>query len=92
MLYCFEWNTMESQIEVPSLILFYKIKLALPNYIQANTRLIRSNDLKLIQPSTNTNIYKHSFFPAAIRVWNSLPANIVHVDSANTLKFCLCHL
>ena len=90
MLYCFEWNTKESQIKVLSPVLFYKMNLALPN--QANTRLTSRNNLKLIQPSTNINVYKDGFFLAAIRVWNSLPENIVHVDSADTFKTCLCHL
>ena len=43
MLHCLEWNTAESQIKVLSLVLFYKIihsqvDVALPHYIQANTR------------------------------------------------------
>ena len=63
--------------------------VALPYYIQANTRLTRGNNLKFIQPPANTNVYKHSFFPAVIRIWNSLPANIIHVDSVDTFKACL---
>ena len=83
---------MESQIKVLSLVLFYKMNLALPNYNQANTRLTRRSNLKLIQPSSNINVDKDSIFLAAIRVWNSLPANNVHVDFADTFKTCLCHL
>ena len=86
MLHRLEWNAIEYQVKVLSLVLFYKIihgqvDLALPNYIQTNPRLTRGNDLKFIQPSTNTNVYKHSFFPATVRAWNSLPANITHADS-----------
>ena len=91
MLHRLEWNTIESQVKVLSLILFYKIihgqvDLALPNYIQTNTRLTRGNDLKFIQPSANTNVYKHSFFPATVRAWNSLPANITHAGFTDVFK------
>ena len=83
MLHCLKWNTIKSQVKVLSLVLFYKIihgqvDLALPYYIQTNTR---GNNLKFIQSSANTNVYKRSFFPAAFCVWNSLPANITHADS-----------
>ena len=91
MLHRLKWNTIESQVKVLSLILFYKIihgqvDLALPNYIQTNTRFTRGNDLKFIQPPTNTNVYKHSFFPATVRAWNSLPANITHAGSTDVFK------
>ena len=91
MLHHLKWNTVESQVKVLSLVLFYKIihgqvDVVLPYYFQGNTRLTRGNDLKFIQPFANTNVYKHSFFPAAIRAWNNLPANIVHADSADVFK------
>ena len=101
MLHRLEWNIIEYQVKVLSLVLFYKIihgqvDLALPNYIQTNPRLTRGNDLKFIQPSTNTNVYKHSFFPATVRAWNSLPANITHADSTDVFKsyltlYCATH-
>ena len=53
---------------------------------RTNTRLTRGNDLKFIQPSANTNVYKHSFFPATVRAWNSLPANITHAGSTDVFK------
>ena len=36
-------------------------------------RSTRGHDAKLLVPFARTDVYKHSFFPSAIRLWNSLP-------------------
>ena len=36
-------------------------------------------------PFARTLIYQKTFFPDAIRMWNSLPADVVQCTSADTL-------
>ena len=50
---------------------------------QLNTRHI------LVQPPANIDVYKHSFFPDAIRLWNNLPSSITHADSVDNFKLYL---
>ena len=38
----------------------------------------RGDDLRFHQPHTRVLAYKHSFFPSAIRIWNSLPSDLTY--------------
>ena len=37
----------------------------------------------LMQPYTRVDLYKYSFMPSAIRLWNTLPRNLVNQKSVN---------
>ena len=73
------------------LTLMYKIS---HNYIdinkheylqEANTRNTRNSHTQKYQTyHTNTDTYKHSFFPKTIKEWNNLPQNIIGSPSINT--------
>jgi len=39
-----------------------------------------------MQLQTNLDCYKHSFLPHAIRIWNSLPTNIVLSTTLDAFK------
>jgi len=67
-------------------IIYNSADVSLPNYIMYRTRYPRSSDLKLIQPDTAINAYKYSFFPAAFRLWNNLPRDIICCDNIDTFK------
>ena len=43
-------------------------------------------------PKSNSNTYKHSFFPKTIAEWNELPEDIVTAPSATVFKNRLCRL
>ena len=74
--------------------MFYKIQhghvdVDLPDYNLVNTRLTRGNDLTFIQPPANIDVYKYSFFPDAIRLWNNLPSSVTHADTVDNFKLYL---
>ena len=41
----------------------------------------------LMQPYTRMDAYKYSFIPSAIRLWNTLPRNLVNQESFEHKKF-----
>ena len=53
--------------------------------IQAN-RSTRGHDKKYLNPFSNTDTYRHSFFPSAIRLWNSLPPDAMKVTTVPAFK------
>ena len=40
----------------------------------------------LMQPYTRVDPYKYSFIPSSIRLWNTLPRNVVNQDSVNKFQ------
>ena len=62
--------------------------------IPANTHLIplssdhntRGHQRRFKQPITRINSYLHSFFPSAIKIWNSLSDDIVSSSTLNQFK------
>ena len=42
--------------------------------------------MAFIQISSSTNYYKYSFFPALVKIWNSLPADFVSAKDLDTFK------
>ena len=54
----------------------------------------RGNGMAFIQISSSTNYYKYSFFPALVKIWNSLPADLVSAKDLDAFKeglskFCI---
>ena len=45
----------------------------------------RGHNRRFSQPMARVDSYLHSFFPSSIKVWNSLPQNVI--DSENTDQF-----
>ena len=43
------------------------------------------HDAKLYTPTPRTDIFKYSYFPSVIRLWNNLPQNII--DSSTVTEF-----
>ena len=57
--------------------------------IQKVSRCSRGHQLKLHVPHGRTNTYKYSFFPSAIRMWNSLEQNSIAAPSVSSFKSTL---
>jgi len=76
---------------VHSHIMMYRIVhgiIAIPasSYLVPNTRSTRGHSHKFQVPPASINAFQYSFFPAAIRAWNSLPADVVLCPSIATFK------
>ena len=53
-----------------------------PNF---NTHYTRGHNKRFLTPITRIDSYKFSFFPSAIKIWNSLPQSVI--DSSNIDQF-----
>ena len=54
--------------------------------ITENNKTRNNNPNKLYKKRTNTNLYQHFFTNRIINTWNSLPEEVVEVDTLNKLK------
>ena len=93
-----EWDTLEIRRCKSVATMGYKIVnrlVAIPatqlNLAKDSTR---GNGMAFIQISTFTNFYKYSFFPALVKIWNSLPADLVSAKDLDAFKeglstFCI---
>ena len=57
-----------------------------PGMMEPVARSTRGHQRKFKLPSSNTDVHRHSFFPATIRLWNSLPSATVEVTSAEAFR------
>ena len=46
----------------------------------------RGHNMRFMQPMTRTDSYLHSFFPSAIKIWNSLPQYVIDSKDINEFK------
>ena len=76
------------------LVMIYRIMYGLidipaPDFLHPSTLSTRGNTLRYIIPYCRTDIYRHSFFPSAIRLWNQLPDRTVTSPTLDAFKLGL---
>ena len=85
------WPTLQQRRTCNRGIMLYKILNKqveipiLPTIFKPNTVSTRGNNSRFIQLQCHLNCYRNSFFPDAIRIWNSLPQQLI--DCSNTDLF-----
>ena len=85
------WDSLEYRRLNNQVYMFYKIYkglvgISLPPEISRNTRASRSpNCAPFHQLATLNDTYKFSFYPRAIRTWNSVPLSLIP-DSLDEFK------
>ena len=88
-LYCIlqklKWPTLEERRNELKLIMMYKIvhghvriQPILPVIRSFSNGIIWGHNNRFLQPATRTNIYKYSFYPMAVKLWNSLPIEVIN--------------
>jgi hypothetical protein len=60
-----------------------------PGMLQPAARCTRGHQQKLLVPHTRTDVYRHSFFPSATRLWNSLTEDAVAAPTLPAFKTSL---
>ena len=61
--------------------------LAFPDYVTKRRRRLRnSSQNKFIEPLSNTETYKNSYFCRTVKDWNASPIEIVNIKSADRFK------
>ena len=56
------------------------------SHLHLTNSITRGHPLRLTQLQTNLDCYKHSFLPHAIRIWNSLPIDVVLSATLDAFK------
>ena len=61
--------------------------LKLPSTVFPATYYARQDsDFKYVVPKSTIDVYKFSFFPRIIRMWNHLPGQVIHATGLTTFK------
>ena len=86
------WPTLAKRRDQFKSIMMYKIihnivhiQPELPFTYSQSTNT-RGHHLKIQQPATRIDSYLYSFFPSAIKLWNSLPLNVVDSRTLDNFK------
>ena len=85
------WDLLQSQREKAKATMMYKIHHHLID-IQAPTLLIplvtitRGHNLRYQQIRCRLDLYKYSFFPSSVQLWNGLPVAVAEATSLDAFK------
>ena len=55
-------------------------------YLQQSTSHSRGHNTRFIQMQARVDVFLYSFLPSTIRLWNSLPADIVSSSTIDEFK------
>ena len=87
------WDTLEHRRLFNQSVLFYKfhnglVNCKLPNSVTrcSSRSLTRSHHLAYQRPQSNILAHCYSFFPRTLRVWNSLPSEVVTSPSLDSFR------
>ena len=88
------WEPLQTRRANAKLVMIYRITYGLidipaPDFLHPSTLSTRGNTLRYIIPYCRTDIYRHSFFPSAIRLWNQLPDRTVTSPTLDAFKLGL---
>jgi len=86
-----QWQILQSRQAYAQTVMIYRIVYNLvdipaEHHLNRTTLRIRGHSLRLLVPHTRTTVYRTSFFPQAIRLWNQLPGSVVEVDTLDSFK------
>ena len=91
-----KWPTLTDRRDDLKLVMLYKI---INGYVHVQQTLPLTyssfnsvTHKKILQPPTRTDIYKYSFFPSAIRLWNNLPESLSTVKTIDEFKNLLVNI
>ena len=68
------------------------IQPVLPVIHSFSNGTIRGHNNRFLQPATRTDVYKYSFFPTAVKLWNTLPTEMINARTINEFKNLLANL
>ena len=94
MLETLKWPLLQQRRAQAKAVMMYRIVNGLVA-IPANKHLIntqsrtRGHETKFLQPFTRVQAYKQSFFPSAIRIWTTLPPDVMGKPSLDCFRDAL---
>ena len=87
-----EWETLDQRRKTADVTLMYKVVHYIAVHIQhhptmaAITSTRHSHAWKFQTIRTNVNVYKYSFFPRTVILWNQLPPPVIAVPELDAFK------
>ena len=89
-----DWPSLAISRQVSRLVIFYKIvhryqvALELPNEIVLFNTITRGHNtcMKYCTPFCRVDVCKNSFYPVTIRLWNTLPEDIIYSNSLRQFR------
>jgi len=89
MLQQLNWDSLEHRRTKAITVMFYKIinnivSVDFSNFLHRSFSITRGHDMRFLTIPARLNTYYHSFLLTAIRIWNSLPEDIVHCSNLHT--------
>jgi hypothetical protein len=93
MLQQLQWQTLQSRRAYAQTVMMYRIVYNLvdipaEHHLNRTSLRTRGHSLRFLVPHTRTTVYRTSFFPQAIRLWNQLhvPGSVVEADTLDSFK------
>ena len=88
------WEELQYRREQCKTVMMYRIinnlvDIPAEKYLVYSGTSTRGHETRFLVPYCSVNAYKSSFFPSAIRLWNSLPASAVTTLSHDAFKSCI---
>jgi hypothetical protein len=65
-------------------IVYHIVDIPAMSYLQPTSLRTRGHALRFLVPHTRMRVYKTSFFPKAIWLWNKLPAEAVEAKTLDS--------
>ena len=88
-----QWPSLQQRRQDAKVSMIYRIHHNLVDipttHLRTTALSTRGHPLKFFVPYTRTDIYKASFFPSGIRLWNQLPASVVAAATLESFKASL---
>ena len=87
-------ETLQDRIKIDKATMVFRIKNQLIDikenqHFKPAKRILRGQAKKFQVPQSRMQIYLHSFFPLATRIWNSLPSDAVNQEIVPAFKAAL---
>ncbi|XP_071502795.1 uncharacterized protein [Diadema antillarum] len=85
------WDTLQHRRILHQSEMLYKIhygfvNITMPEEIRIAQNNTRNHNLSYLQPYSRVNCHLYSFYPRAIRIWNTLPAKVVTSGTLMTFR------
>ena len=92
------WSSLQQRRTVARLVMMYRIThdlvdIPVAQYLHPATVMhIRSPSQRYMLPFCRFDVYRHSFFPSGIRLWNQLPEHVATAQTLGSFKVGLADL
>ena len=91
------WESLQQRRSDSRLVMIYRITHSLIDipvslYLHPSSLSTRGHTLRYTVPFCRTDVYRHSFFPAGIRLWNHLPEHVATTQTLDAFKDGLASL